>query len=95
MELKFIVLNNGTGLDIYKFPANQMARIETEMAVQGGRFQIYSRLDDAKAAIVEFMDRSGEWDPRTTGRFTSNGRDTASRLRAELLAKTESDLESL
>ncbi|MEM7223745.1 MAG: hypothetical protein AAF495_12240 [Pseudomonadota bacterium] len=95
MEQRFIVLNNGMNLDIFKFPASQTARIETELALQGSAFQIYTRLDDAKAAIIGEMERNGEWEPRSTGSFSTSGKDMASNLKAQLLAKTESDLESL
>ena len=95
MEQRFIVLNSGVGMDIYKFPANQTARIEAELSFHGSRFEIYSCLEDAKQAIVGLLDLEGASEPRNTGRFSTAGGDMASRLKAELLAKTEGDLESL
>ena len=95
MEQRYIVLNSGVGMDIYKFPASQTARIETELSVHGNRFQIFSCLDEAKQAIIGLMDLNGASEPRSTGRFSSAGTDMASQLKAKLLAKTEGDLQSL
>ena len=95
MEMRFVVLNSGLGLDIYKFPANQTARVEGELSYQGDRFRIFAHLDDAKDAIAGMIDRSRPLPGRATGRFSSAGSDMASLLKAKLLATTEEDLEDL
>ena len=56
MEQRFVVLDEGTRLRIYKVPINQTARLTNE--IPGRKVEVFETLNDARETALALVERA-------------------------------------
>ena len=93
MKFHYFIVERGPQTELYKFPANQGARLRNEFAVSSEKVDFFDDFETAKEATLIIVERYTQNIQRSSGMFSKRpDQQTANRLE-RLSGMTEEQVE--
>ncbi len=91
MDKRFVLVDRGLTSSIFKFPRNQKARLESELANEDHEY--FDSLAEAKAAGTVIVSRYEKGTKKATGMFAAKPDPALEHLKSQLTYITEDAVE--
>ena len=92
MNTRFVVVDHGLDTSVYKFHANQTARLKNEFGNEG--LEVFDSFEDAKAAALLIVNRHDEASRQSHKQFSFQSDPQIDKLKLALSGLTEDRVES-
>jgi hypothetical protein len=92
MNTRFVVVDHGLNTSVYKFPANQTARLKNEFGDEG--LEVFDDFEDAKQAALLIVNRHDEASKQNHRRFSFQADPQIANLKSQLTGLTEDRVET-